>query len=1451
MKKLFCSVTILLLCTVVLSSGTIDVNLNQPQNNSFLNYNTTLSFIFNVTGNYSQYNCSIYTNMTGSFINHSLNEAVQNNTYTEFILDDFQDAGFIWNVFCQNETESNWSIANYTFVVDTILPVPSNNQSYPPSPVVYNSSETYQFNTTWDDLYLSTVVISHNFTGSLIQYNISGNDSNSVFYYNYPSIAAGSYIWRMAANDSAGNTNESQNFTFWVERENSSINLTLNSSMTNFSINESNSVNITASLLAGDQYLAVYCNGSLINNGTGVLENITVFDVPGTYNITATYYLSQNFTMSNITLWVEVNDTLPDIYNLANASVNYSEYRVTWNTTQITNCTINYGTATEIYSDSVRNSSLMMVHNVSLTNLVMNTTYYYKVYCTDYNSNTINTAEYNFTTEYSDIISPNWSYSVSYPDSGQTYNSSQIYQFNISWNDNINLSRVWIVHNFTSILTDYDMTGNVSNTYYYNYTLPAGIFIWAMYANDTSGNLNHTGNYSYTVNRASSNVSLFLNGTSADYSINQTHTVNITAIRLVGEGNLTLLINNTVYNNTNTNITNIKQFDNKGSYYITVLHNITQNYTLSSQTFVLLVNDSIPPNITIGSPLNDSVYSTLNLTITTNELCTCYYKLDEGTYNALSSSDSLTHTYTISPSEGAHNITFNCTDGHFYSSAIAGNITFDQTPPEINITYPGQSVAFESLEFDLNYSIYDTYLDKSWCEVNYNTTKIALNSSINNQTILVRYPGKQIVIVYANDTAGNIYSITRSFYINSTLNISRWAEELNAALADLGSVEVFNMSGQNLSQEISIYQDLTFELNFTEIIVNIINFSAYDTVWNSLFQGFDDNTEFVSTIQTNLGTYPTDYVYITNFSKFYNYSDTYYAKIRLPNNRSNYDYIYYCDDDELESCDAITSIDCSDYGESSSIGCYNNTGDYVYVYVPHLSAVFGDNDTVAPEITITSPENNTILNSSYVLLGFSTNEYATCWYTIDFGTLDNLGNDNSFSLYLNMTQNNPYNISIYCNDSHQNPHNKTINITVSDNVLNSFSVSSSSTTTGITLSWTTDEPTNYSATLDSSTQSSASKTLSHSITFANLSEGTEYTYNIYSCDNVGNCINVPGEATTDTESDDDSTPTTGRTGTGGPPQSTKITAIWQDLSAGEHTMFVSSDNIAIIQVVFSIINPIEGSVSLTVEAVNSIPDFMQALPSTRYQYTRISRQGITDEEVSSIVLKFKVSKSWATNYSIDPFSITLYRYNNGWNRLETALTTSDSKYYYYESSTPGFSYFGIGGEEQEQTSQPSGPPAEEDVAPITGEVTQETTDTGSGEQDNQDEKKEVSPLNFIFPISLLLVVSVIIVFLIYQHRYSVVTDPELVDLRKYVQKCEEEGLPFDKIRATLTKAGWKPTIVDLVLHDVHLPHDEMEKLVRYIHYSINQKISENQIKENLKRAGWQEEIISEAFGYVK
>jgi hypothetical protein len=90
-------------------------------------------------------------------------------------------------------------------------------------------------------------------------------------------------------------------------------------------------------------------------------------------------------------------------------------------------------------------------------------------------------------------------YSNIKPQSHDTFSPGKLYQFNITWTDNIRVSTVIIEHNFTGSFANHTVDTHNGNEYYYNYDLPIGNYQYKWYANDTRNNWNSTDLLNFTV----------------------------------------------------------------------------------------------------------------------------------------------------------------------------------------------------------------------------------------------------------------------------------------------------------------------------------------------------------------------------------------------------------------------------------------------------------------------------------------------------------------------------------------------------------------------------------------------------------------------------------------------------------------------------------------------------------------------------------------------------------------------------------------------------------------------------------------------------------------------------------------------------------------------------------------------------------------------------------------
>ena len=208
---------------------------------------------------------------------------------------------------------------------------------------------------------MDEVLIEHNFTGLG---NQSMNNLSTEYYYDYSDLAAGTYVWKSYANDTVGNNNQTDQWEYVVSKASSLVNLTLNATDGNYTINQGESVNISARLIipaAG--YIELYQDNVLINSGTDSLENISLYPDVGEYNITLIYPETQNYTYSYESHYITVLDNVapnislesPDNGTLNPQNVTF-EYSVVDADSEIANCSLIIDGTVNITNSTVNES---------------------------------------------------------------------------------------------------------------------------------------------------------------------------------------------------------------------------------------------------------------------------------------------------------------------------------------------------------------------------------------------------------------------------------------------------------------------------------------------------------------------------------------------------------------------------------------------------------------------------------------------------------------------------------------------------------------------------------------------------------------------------------------------------------------------------------------------------------------------------------------------------------------------------------------------------------------------------------------------------------------------------------------------------------------------------------------------------------------------------------------
>jgi PGF-pre-PGF domain-containing protein len=84
-------------------------------------------------------------------------------------------------------------------------------------------------------------------------------------------------------------------------------------------------------------------------------------------------------------------------------------------------------------------------------------------------------------------------------------------------------------------------------------------------------------------------------------------------------------------------------------------------------------------------------------------------------------------------------------------------------------------------------------------------------------------------------------------------------------------------------------------------------------------------------------------------------------------------------------------------------------------------------------------------------------------------------------------------------------------------------------------------------------------------------------------------------------------------------------------------------------------------------------------PGIVYQYFDISNADIPEASLSEVKIKFRVLKSWIQDNDVEKASVSLYKMDGQWAKLDTSLLSEDVGFVYYEATTSRLSLFSVTG----------------------------------------------------------------------------------------------------------------------------------------------------------------------------
>jgi len=448
------------------------------------------------------------------------------------------DGLYIYKVYA-NDTSNNWNVSETRYVtVNTTGPVnnpPVVTLISPLNGTVFTvNNVTTMYNVTDDQTLLLNCDIYSNTSGLWqsdgSQVTVNGTSN----LWNYTGLANGAYLWNVQCSDGLLASFAPQNWTFVVNVSGPIV-------RHDVGIDDSYSNSING--------IRISYNGTPIMANPANLTQGQVYELRARVNnygtqpetVNNTYYLVNSTNRYVLyTEQVNVNVFTYPTYNWNVTGYANGQYNITLNTTIV-------GFPDENLSDNDRNRTINIVQNIS-------------------------------------DLTPPWYLNISVmPPSPQNYSSTQLYQFNITWQDNVAVGAVWFEFdgaNYTpTCVPGLPVNDTVCSN---NFTgLGAGTHSYRWYARDTSNNYNQTGLMIYIINPAQTILTLTaLPG----WNVQNGTQTNVSCTANNNEVTLRLYRDSTLVSNPDIQTLPI------GNYNYTCNNTASQNYTAASASNILIVS---------------------------------------------------------------------------------------------------------------------------------------------------------------------------------------------------------------------------------------------------------------------------------------------------------------------------------------------------------------------------------------------------------------------------------------------------------------------------------------------------------------------------------------------------------------------------------------------------------------------------------------------------------------------------------------------------------------------------------------------------------------------------------------------------------------------------------------------------------------------------------------------
>ncbi len=267
----------------------------------------------------------------------------------------------------------------------------------------------------------------------------------------------------------------------------------------------------------------------------------------------------------------------------------------------------------------------------------------------------------------------------------------------------------------------------------------------------------------------------------------------------------------------------------------TRVNDSSRNYSRINILAAIASIDNTLPSVNITSPANathNSANITLNFTISDNVATgSCWYINETGGNVSLTGCGNITFTGV----EGNNNISVFVNDTNGNTNITQRFFRIDTTAPQVAVQSPGNTT-FTTNNATLNFTASDAAI--SSCFYSLNGAANATLAACGNITLIVA-SGENNIVVYANDTAGNLNSSQTYFTTNITVPIISAQSPTNST---------YNATNITLNYTIAGSTDRCWFLNATgsNVFLNAASGAACGNITFLSREGYNNITIFAN-----------------------------------------------------------------------------------------------------------------------------------------------------------------------------------------------------------------------------------------------------------------------------------------------------------------------------------------------------------------------------------------------------------------------------------------------------------------------------------------------------------------------------------------------------------------------------------------------------------------------------